>query len=65
MGFLNENGTVNGIPSELDRHGGEYLEDYTVNREVNEDKRTPYAVDIKTVERLWNLSQQMGFQVES
>ncbi len=59
--FFNENGTVTVILPELDRYDGEYLEDYA----VNQDKRTPYAVDIKAAERLWNLSQQMGFEVES
>jgi NAD(P)-dependent dehydrogenase (short-subunit alcohol dehydrogenase family) len=51
------------LASDLDNHGGEYLEDCAVSEGVNTDKRFSgmgaHALDMEAAERLWKLSEQM------
>ena len=52
------------LASELDNHGGEYLENCAISQGVNLDMKTfwgmgPHAVDMEAAERLWKLSEQL------
>jgi NAD(P)-dependent dehydrogenase (short-subunit alcohol dehydrogenase family) len=51
------------LAPDLDKHGGEYLEDCAVSKGVNPDKTAwgiaPHAADMDAAERLWKLSEEM------
>ncbi|CAF2992074.1 unnamed protein product [Rotaria sp. Silwood2] len=79
MGWFKEDGTANdlfknveqgastsvyaALAPDLDKHGGEYLEDCKISQGVNSEGTYwgmgAHSVDMKAAERLWKLSEQM------
>ncbi|CAF2941290.1 unnamed protein product [Rotaria sp. Silwood2] len=79
MGWFKEDGTANdlfknveqgastsvyaALAPDLDKHGGEYLEDCKISQGVNSEGTywgmRAHSVDMKAAERLWKLSEQM------
>ena len=51
------------LSPDLDKHGGEYLEDCAISKGINLEKTywgmAPHATDMEAAERLWKLSEQM------